>query len=55
MEPNSGKTSEAILKQSLLTMSIAQQRMGEHDKSLATITKCLNQFTDFKDGFLVRG
>ena len=39
----------------LLMMSIAQKRTGDHKKSLETITKCITQYPEYKDAYLVRG
>lgn len=44
-----------VLKNALLIMAIAQQRMGEHKASIDTVTHCINLFNDFKDAYLVRG
>lgn len=55
MEAHSKDPAASKTKMCQVLMSIAQKRTGEHVKSLETITKCIEQFPDCKDAYLVRG
>jgi len=39
----------------MLMRSIIYKRVGEHEKATQAITDCITKFTQFKDGYLLRG
>ena len=54
--PNqAGSANDHKLKIALLMKSIVYKRIGDHDLALETVSACINQFSAYKDAYLLRG